>query len=351
MDKEIWSKKCPSCLAEISYKTKYALNSALIKNTKCSKCRCVGVKKSCKVRKLSVFQKEFWIKKGMSEIEAVQKVAIIQGKISSRKSSKMRSKIANETSPFKKETWLKKGLSEEQAEFEVKSRRKCNIEYWIKKGFSREEALCKMTEFQSTSSKNPRGIDVIPTQIGYWVKKGFSEEEAIEKRRDRQSTFTLEKCILKHGTLEGTNIFNERHRKWKEKVYGEHGAIGKSYSKLNEEISKFLLVFFPDIRYFANKEWYIWDKTEKKVHMYDICEPIAKKIIEINGDFWHMNPLKYDKDFINPSTKLKASQKWELDRIKVEAAKSAGYEVLIIWESEYKQNTEQTLEKCKNFLR
>lgn len=52
----------------------------------------------------------------------------------------------------------------------------------------------------------------------FWMKKGFSEEDAINKVSEKQSTFSLEKCILKHGEEDGKRIWQERQDKWQESL-------------------------------------------------------------------------------------------------------------------------------------
>jgi hypothetical protein len=52
------------------------------------------------------------------------------------------------------------------------------------------------------------------TSIEYYLKKGYSEDESKKLLSERQATFSLEKCINKHGKEEGTRIFNERQVKW-----------------------------------------------------------------------------------------------------------------------------------------
>jgi hypothetical protein len=75
-----------------------------------------------------------------------------------------------------------------------------------------------------------------------------------------------------------------------------------------------------------------------------------KKIIEYNGDFWHANPNIYPPNFINPRTKINAVDKWEIDRIKLQYAQDQGYEVLVVWESDFKKNKEEIIKQCIQFL-
>lgn len=66
-------------------------------------------------------------------------------------------------------------------------------------------------------------------------------------------------------------------------------------------------------------------------------------IIEYNGDYWHANPNKYNKDFIIERSKQKAEDIWKRDEYRISKFKSIGYEVLVVWESEYKANPKETI--------
>jgi G:T-mismatch repair DNA endonuclease (very short patch repair protein) len=47
---------------------------------------------------------------------------------------------------------------------------------------------------------------------------------------------------------------------------------------------------------------------------------------------------------------MTAEEKWAADSKKINLIKKAGYEVLVIWESEYHKDPELTLKKCIDFL-
>jgi G:T-mismatch repair DNA endonuclease (very short patch repair protein) len=51
-----------------------------------------------------------------------------------------------------------------------------------------------------------------------------------------------------------------------------------------------------------------------------------------------------------PVQNILANEKWELDKQKIKLAESWGYEVLVIWESEYKQSPELIIDKCIKYL-
>lgn len=71
-----------------------------------------------------------------------------------------------------------------------------------------------------------------------------------------------------------------------------------------------------------------------------------KIILEINGDYWHANPIKYKKnDLIKyPGNNFKtAFQIWERDRIKKEKVENKGYKVHYIWESHLKSMSDSNI--------
>ena len=90
------------------------------------------------------------------------------------------------------------------------------------------------------------------------------------------------------------------------------------------------------------------EDCKNKIFSYDLT--IGNKIIEFNGDFWHMNPYMYDSDYVHPYSNLSAEEKWAIDEIKLNCAFQNGYEVLTIWEQEYNENKEATIQKCVEFL-
>lgn len=64
----------------------------------------------------------------------------------------------------------------------------------------------------------------------------------------------------------------------------------------------------------------------------------AKHVIEFNVDYWHANPLKYKSDFEVGRSRKTTKEIREADARKIQLAESHGYEVKIVWESEYKKN-------------
>ena len=55
-------------------------------------------------------------------------------------------------------------------------------------------------------------------------------------------------------------------------------------------------------------------------------------IIECDGDFFHCNPAKYNKDFRPTKNSLIAEEKWKLDAIRTKELQEKGYKVIRLWE-------------------
>jgi len=69
-------------------------------------------------------------------------------------------------------------------------------------------------------------------------------------------------------------------------------------------------------------------------------------LVEINGDFWHANPNKYNKtDLLDmPGGKIKAGDLWEKDKNKTKLAEACGHKVLVLWENEMRTMSDKDLD-------
>lgn len=95
--------------------------------------------------------------------------------------------------------WLNRGYSEIESVQKVK-----------------EFQINLSRKFLSKKKENPElYIGFNRVQKEYWIKKGFSEEESVEIISKNQSTFSLSKCIKELGEKEGKKKWEERQEKWK----------------------------------------------------------------------------------------------------------------------------------------
>jgi len=261
-------------------------------------------------------------------------------------------------------------IREINPDFDKERSRNCK-EFWIKKGFSEEESLIKSKEVMKEIHEKTLEIKKInkekdstyyyettPMRIEYYLNKGFSEDDSKEMLGQRQTTFSKEICIKKYGEDEGLKIFNLRQEKWA-KTLVENGNLKGGYSLISQELFEKISNYYENQEdlYFAksklNNEYYISTK-EYGYKLYDFVDLNSRKIIEFNGDLYHANPKIYqENDITNPfkGRKKTAKEIWEDDKIKIKIANDRKFEVLVIWESEYRKNPIETLNKCLDFLK
>jgi hypothetical protein len=291
---------------------------------------------------------EYWIEKGYSKDDAINEIS---------KQQQKSSKCVKTRRGKSKKMLAEKGYTEDEIY------RICltpsNVEFWINKGFSESESKNIITKNQINASKH---VDykkrLLPSNFEYWIKKGFSEEESKQKVSESQSTFTLEKCILKYGEEEGREHFTKRQNKWLNSLL-TNGNMFIGYSKISQELFYKLLEIY-DVNdknkiYFAthNKEFKI-KKEEGGVWLYDFTDIKNKKIIEFNGDMFHGNPNKYKStDTPHPfRKKITAQDMWDKDKRKIDKAINEGFDVLVIWDSEYRWgNKQEIINRCISFLK
>lgn len=187
------------------------------------------------------------------------------------------------------------------------------------------------------------------TTLSYWIKKGYTEDEAAKKLSERQKTFSLTKCVEKHGKSDGVMVWNKRQKKWL-------NSLKKSNAKRFSNISQELFwSIFPHLdqdalqhTYFAelgpdkkadksgkNNE-YVLNLTEKHI-MPDFINMKTKKIIEFDGTYWHGSHLLRTQDELR-------------DQKRDAALKREGYTVLHIKEDDYRKSPQEAIKNCITFL-
>lgn len=99
------------------------------------------------------------------------------------------------------------------------------------------------------------------------------------------------------------------------------------------------------------------DKNEAKQIAVMTFRPdywLHYKIIEFNGDFWHANPKIYNENDMLPrpgNTYESAKDIWERDKTRYERFMLCGFKVHVVWESDYVDDPERTVDECVKFLR
>lgn len=227
-------------------------------------------------------------------------------------------------------------------------------------------------------------------------KYGWTEEQF--KAFNKSRSVTLENCIKKHGKEKGTQIFNDYCEKQRDSgcsleffinKYGVNKGTEKfkevcsskahtldnyikrlgdeeGYQKFCEylesrEVSRFYrsnkaddlcealrFVDKGDIRCIENEYNIIYSGS--RFFSYDYTNLTKMKIIEFNGDFWHANPKKYTNEAEILFEGKSVKDIWERDKIKLELARSKGFDVMVVWENEWDNDSAETFLRILEFL-
>ena len=281
---------------------------------------------------------EFWVNKGFSEEES---------KIKFKKYTEKRVNSLLESD--------KKRLEENPDYYSEKS--PVSKKFYLKRGFSESES--KILQKCVNLDRQSKMIDIInsdpikyaskyPTKIEYYLSRGYTEEEGIHLISERQKTFILENLIEKHGEEKGISIYNDRQKKWLKSLHS-NGNLKSGYSLVSQELFEDI-----DSRFVDNQFQFKIKNGEFIISKYavDFIDHSSSKIIEFNGDIYHANPSIYNEsDNPNPwNRKLTSSDIWNYDKCRNDEIESMGYQVLVIWESDYRKNRQKCVSECVEFL-
>lgn len=224
-------------------------------------------------------------------------------------------------------------------------------QYWIAKGMTHEEAIAKVNErknraYTNSNSAQKKLGNTRPNQLAYWLAKGCSEEEAKLQLSKRQTTFSLDVCIEKYGFVAGYQRWLDRQTKWMDTLNAKSDDEKCRITKLKIKSSKGSVSKQENLLYSLIDMLGLEQQVAVDNYVYDMA--IGNKIIEYNGDFWHCNPklFKEDKQIFDKTAK----QIWEYDAKKNGHAESKGYSVLVVWETEFLKDRNDTIDRCRKFL-
>lgn len=211
------------------------------------------------------------------------------------------------------------------------------VKHWIKKGFDPREAQEKVFEFQqkqslkgnnektrayrsdkNSGSHNPMSINSI------------AQREGVTKQEARELTPCFGRTGDKHP------MFGKKHTDEALAKIGDHiNHNGKS--KLEHEMSDQIISLFGGDKNLGVFGW-----------CCDYVNKNRKVIVEFFGDFWHHNPNKYAPDYVNKITKRSSQQVWDHDARKISELREQGYEVIAIWETDWRNDSDACMKRIKN---
>lgn len=223
------------------------------------------------------------------------------------------------------------------------------VEYWLKRGYNEIDAIQQVKKVQSSNGKHRRGGRASTAfQYEWWMKKyNLSKEDAIQKVYTIQS-----KNSSKSARFTGKKSTPERNRKISIAMSTHIKTVGKE--KWIKHFGNYKKYYRskPEIELFKYIKHTITNKAECNVFIGNINVDILynNKIIEFFGDYWHCNPLKFNDTYFNKHLKKPAIEIRNKDKTKIETLISKGYDVMIIWESDWYSDINGVKNRIVEFL-
>lgn len=213
-----------------------------------------------------------------------------------------------------------------------------SVSYWMDRGLTEEEAKTKVANLQKMNALKSQKRDHRKYSnrcIEYWIDKGMSEIEAEQKVSELQAKWSaLSPKFSGHlHSIESRKAISKTMKKYAKKVgtaamvarfgsanCGTSDAEKQCIDELEETLG---------IAFFRNKP-ILGGKYRPDARFGNI-------IIEYYGDYWHGNPSVFDGTRTLP-TGITLNDKRKKDELRIQEIKGAGYDVYIIWESDWNDN-------------
>ena len=154
----------------------------------------------------------------------------------------------------------------------------------------------------------------------------------------------------------GSRVQWNKNKKWGETYSGEiqeklkNNLINKLHKRVEDK--KFSFSSELELNFIKNhikplNSNYIQQYYIPEIKQFcDLYFPDKKLVIEINGTYWHCDKRIYHDGPINDTQKEKIKK----DEIKYNYLKENGYNLLIIWEKDIKENLKEVKKNLKNKL-
>ena len=189
---------------------------------------------------------------------------------------------------------------------------KCYGEHWRKTGLAKEHNAHTITK-----------VDKICKYCGKEYKMHFHRKDtnlycSIEcYNNDRRDFLICPSC--------GKHFISP---KYENRIYCSEICAAKGVNKRQSKFAKFI---FNELQkeFKIELEYYIKTDTHKF-----FCDLKLEKniIIECYGDYWHANPLIYQKDYYNSKLRKYAHEIWERDKYREHYIADLGYNIIVLWE-------------------
>ncbi len=179
--------------------------------------------------------------------------------------------------------------------------------------------------------------------LEYNIEKfGYDNGVANYKRICSEKALNYKNAMRLHDNDECAAI------KWLEVVNTKSNYFGRS--KIADELFSLLSLQFTQCKqYYGDNEFGVYCKPLEKYTKFDYVNFDANICIEYHGDHYHGNPRIYrPTDLLKGKgcTHIMAKDKWLEDETKQNYLfNERGIDVIIIWDSDYRNNKQETIDK------
>lgn len=287
--------------------------------------------------RITPYKKEYWINKGFSEDESINKI-----------------KEYGKNKATSKEGFINRhGIDEGLKKLnKFKESSKHTKEKFISK-FGKEEGSLKWNEYLKTKDS---------MSLNWALNKANGDIELankIKKERNESVSSNSYNFLLKKFNFNEDALLTEYIRRSKNI---KHHSFGRA----SKESLKYFIPLYKRLRKMGlerkdicigvkgSYEFRIVDKEKKKTYLYDFTIKSKGIIIEYNGERFHPNYEKYSIEYLNENWKPirffnkstnDAHHYINLDKEKIKIAEQNNFNVLILWSSDSFKINNNKIEK------
>jgi len=179
-----------------------------------------------------------------------------------------------------------------------------------------------------------------------WLDKDYREKVIRLSSKPRNPNFGKEQSSRVKKWFNDNPIQKEIRSIIMKKSWEDGLIVKNGYSCNSSHLEKQFFQELKEININLKEKYTI--KIGKKWLFPDIIDIDKRLIIEFFGDYWHCNPEIYKENY--EILGITSKYIWNNDNIRIQKLKSSGYNVIIVWESDYKKDKNQVLEKIKPFI-
>jgi G:T-mismatch repair DNA endonuclease (very short patch repair protein) len=173
------------------------------------------------------------------------------------------------------------------------------------------------------------------------VKKEYGVDNVFQLDEVKEKIWNEEKCINKWGLTRRELISKNSKKMWdslneEERENRISKALKKSIEKRGymSSLEETILNSLQRFGFSFISQYFV--KLKNQCFFFDFLIRNLNILIEVQGDYWHANPLKYKRsDLISyPEKIILAEDVWKKDLDKRKKAENKGFKVMYLWESE-----------------